>query len=226
MALLGGLISAAGGLLSGILGDKAASKQNQQQIAAIRANNRAIEQQNAKRIQTLVKDARAAGIHPLAALGSSVAGSFATPQAAYGGAPITGSAAGDAVKAFGDNLQVDNEQGALQRELLKAQIRNVDASTANLLSQATSRGSFAADTNSTRLFPFGELHDDPGFSTAQQIQDKYGDIAENVFGTAKMLHDIQKEREKVGKRDPSPAVAAGREFMNWFQKNFGIRPAY
>lgn len=77
-------------------------------------------------IQRLVADARAAGIHPLAALGSPIAGSFGTP--------MTGSAVGDAVDGWRAS-SLDSKQG----KLLDAQIATEEAKRLALLSEATSR---------------------------------------------------------------------------------------
>lgn len=204
MALLGtlipSLISAGGSLLSGIFGDKAATKQNRAQMAAIKDQNAYIKRFNKQqmerednRIQRLVVDARAAGIHPLAALGAGGggSGSFAMPEAVYGGAPVTGSAVGDAIKAFGDTLPMVNEQGALQTELLRAQIRNVDASTANLIAEARrTTMSSAVKAASNTSFADVKLQEQPDTSTAQEVQDRYGDIIENIFGIAKLGRDV------------------------------------
>lgn len=216
--LLGALISGAGSLVSGIMGNKAAKKQNQQQIKAINAANASAMKREDNRIQRLVADANKAGIHPLAALGSPVVGSFATPAAAFGGAPITGSAVGDAISAFGNAMPTEGK--GLQTELLKAQIRNVEASTANMLSEAQSRTRVTqAQSGATYFGGFGPLADDPAFSTAQVVQDRYGDIAENISGTVKFLHDI--ERQQNGK--VSSAADLGAALGDWLKT---VLPGY
>lgn len=88
-SILGSLITAGGALLGGILGDKAADKRLQEAQA-----------RDDRKIQTLVKDARIAGIHPLAALGSSISLSSTIPQ----GQSQTGSAIGDASRAIGQGV--------------------------------------------------------------------------------------------------------------------------
>lgn len=180
-SLLPAVISGIGSLVSGREAASNARRQNAAEVAAIRENNRFIQQQNETRVQTLVKDARAAGIHPLAALGSSVAGSFATPQAAFGGAPITGSAVGDAISEFGRNITPPQANADLQTALLKAQIRNVDASTANMLADATSR----SQIGKAQANMIGPMEVVPGqLGAAQKAQDDFGDIWEQIFGTA------------------------------------------
>lgn len=193
MSLLPALIGAAGSLIGGLFGDKAAKKQNQQQIRAIRENNAAIAKQNSTKIQTLVKDARAAGIHPLAALGSSVAGSFGTPQAAYGGAPITGSAVGDAIKSFGASMPQPDSNAELQAQLLRAQIKNVDASTVQLLADAQSRTKAANaqqhGVTSTMIAGLPTAGN-PNFSdVGGPIQQRYGEPAEWLMSIPTMLAD-------------------------------------
>lgn len=119
----GSIISTLGGLAGGFLNRDAAKDQNA-----------AIQHMNATKIRTTVKDARAAGIHPLAALGSPVAGSWATPVSQ----PGLGDAVADGAARIGS--AIDNRG---QRELLSASIdterakaRNLDADTAARLADA------------------------------------------------------------------------------------------
>lgn len=146
------LISGAGSLISGIMGNRSAEAQNAAQIRAIQEANRRAEQREDTRIQRVVQDARAAGIHPLAALGSPSVGTFATPMAAYGGAPISGSAVGEALSAAGAAMPAEGSTSGLQEQLLKAQIANVNASTQQLLADATSRTKIAMQNSNQDQF--------------------------------------------------------------------------
>lgn len=189
-------ITAGGSLLSGLLGDSSAKKQNQQQVRAIEKANAQARSWDKKKVQTLVEDARKAGIHPMAALGSPVAGGFATPQAAYGGQPRSGSAIGDAMESFGQTLSATPSTSPLQDQLTKAQIANVHASTANLLSEATSRSQIANARLGGQSLSTGSMFDNMPSKVgaikvhpyergaAQRAQDNYGDIWEQLFGTA------------------------------------------
>lgn len=176
--LLGGLIGGIGSWLTGDANRDAAQQANREQIAAIeRANQLAFERENT-RIQRLVRDANKAGIHPLAALGSPVVSGFATPQAAYGGAPISGDGVGDALQSIGAAFpQSDGTMEKLQQQLLTAQIRNVDASTANMLSEAQSRTITA--NNRTPYTLFGQqIEPSPYMSDAQTLANRHGEAVD------------------------------------------------
>lgn len=114
---------------------------------AKRASNMA---DNARRtqIRTLVKDARAAGIHPLAALGSQVAGNYGSP----GGMVYSGDATGDALRGWAGKEQssLETEHLRLRNEALRADIRRSDADTARIVADATSRSSIARAASATR----------------------------------------------------------------------------
>jgi len=134
-------------------------------------------------IQWRVADAKAAGIHPLAALGAQTQAPLAQP--------VMGDAVGAGVaKAF------ENKEGAdLANDLLRSQIRNTDAQTDATIAQSRSLiadARRAGQSLSTRqLDPqrerlgfggAGNARVDPRLSDAQTIQDRYGDVAESVYG--------------------------------------------
>lgn len=215
MALLPAAISAVGSLISGNSATKAAEKQNRQQARAIAQQNEYTDEYNKNKIQWLVKDAKAAGLHPLAALGSSAAGSFASPAAAFGGQPVSGSAVGDAMQNFAAGMPPPVDP--LTVELQKAQIANVNASTANLLSEAQSRTLIKNGANAAQgqqaheagIFDFTAKN--PG--AAQRAQDDFGDIWEQFFGTLN-IKDITVNRDRMG--------PLSREFYDfWLSKTGG-----
>lgn len=114
---------------------------------AKRANADA-QNQRRHQIRTLVKDAREAGIHPLAALGSQVAGNYGST----GGMVYSGDATGDALRGWAGKEQssLETEHLRLRNEALRADIRRTDVDTARLVADATSRSSIARATASTR----------------------------------------------------------------------------
>lgn len=189
-ALVAPLLSAAGSFISGHSSAKQADKAARQQQAAIKDQNEAIETFNKQQmerednfIRRRVYDARSAGIHPLAALGVSQSGSFATPQAAFGGAPITGSAVGDALSSMGAAMPSVNDE--LQTQLLKAQIANVNASTTQMLADATSRtkifdGQVSSPGRTHMLGAVGM--DSKRRHAAQEAEDDLGDIMQEIVG--------------------------------------------
>lgn len=85
-------------------------------------------------IGDLVRDARSAGIHPLAALGSPISSNYGTPV----GSTATGDAVGDAIAAM-RRRGPEKEQAALDAELRRAQIRSENAKADALLAEAQSR---------------------------------------------------------------------------------------
>lgn len=104
-------------------------------IKGIRNRNRQDTQ-----IQRIAADARAAGIHPLAALGSPVSSSYGTP--------VTGDSVGDAVSSLGSS-----RSRRLQDDLVRAQISSEKAKEIALLAEATSRTSIAAARNGATSGP-------------------------------------------------------------------------
>lgn len=83
---------------------------------------------NPNQIKKIVQDARKAGIHPLAALGSPVSASYQGPV----GSTFTGDAVGDGMAMQG-----------LTRDLLKAQITTEKARAEALIAEARSRTGIA-----------------------------------------------------------------------------------
>ena len=208
VAWIGPAISAGANILGGIFGAHSARK------AATTAFNRQRELQREawrredRAIQTRVADAKAAGIHPLAALGhpgqSSVAS--AVPMAASGHM-------GQAISAAGANLgegisRMFDERAQLSNDLLRSQIRNVDASTARMLTDATSRTLLSGATSAAQGGPGSKRQDriivsertgkgirggltmDIGSGTPSSVvEDEYGDIVGGVHGIVRYLTD-------------------------------------
>lgn len=111
--MLGALFSAGAGLLGGILGNKSAERQQDE--------NTALQREFAQNgIRWKVADAQAAGLHPLAALGSS--GASYTPSAVVGG----DSGIGAAGQAIGDFIDGQNTKRA-QTATMTAQEREMQA---------------------------------------------------------------------------------------------------
>lgn len=135
-SLLGGAISAGAGLIGGKMEADATAKNNRlQMIQAV--ENRELQKQFAKEgIQWRVADARAAGIHPLAALGAQTA-SFSpiqlgtSPESGMGNALASaGQDIGRAISATSTTAGRANQQVqalqlenmSLQNDLLRSQI--------------------------------------------------------------------------------------------------------
>lgn len=141
---IGALISA-GASIFGASRDRSETRK-------LHAEQRAAEERlNKNRVQWLVEDAKKAGINPLAALGSPVAGSFASPVPS--GQSRSGSTIADGFGALGRGIdRMMREKTHLENDLLRAQIGNVNADTAGKLSDATSRTAIQ-NQNGVRALP-------------------------------------------------------------------------
>lgn len=133
------LISAAGNLLGGYMNQNSAENANAANAAQNQLNLAYQHEANTKNIQWKVADAKAAGLHPLAALGVSAAGG---PSASIGQTADT--SMGDAVSRTGQDISralsatqsqqrraeafdnatrsLDIENKSLQNELLRSRI--------------------------------------------------------------------------------------------------------
>lgn len=131
-----------------------------------------------------VADAKAAGLHPLAALGTS--GASATPV------PV--SSVPDGQNVSGDATR---QQTMLERIMLGLQIYTALASAERDFAQASAlrsearRNTQAAASSAPLVLPSEVGAVQPGPSaTAQRVQDEYGDIVENVYGLWRLIDDF------------------------------------
>lgn len=131
--MIGDLISAGTKLIGGVIGQNDQAKQM--------ARNRKLQKEFAQRgIQWKVADAKAAGLHPLAALGAQTM----SPSLQVGGSPL-----GESLASMGQDIgravaqgtptakrnaqflaatqELQLERGALENQLLKAQINKLNA---------------------------------------------------------------------------------------------------
>lgn len=130
--MLGSIISGIGSVLGGLFGQSSQEKQMEQQIAA----QREFAQQG---IRWRVADAKAAGVHPLYALGANT---HSFSPIGIGGNPLgegiaaAGNEFGRAVSAKGTNveraynsriMQLQLQRGELENQLLASQIARINA---------------------------------------------------------------------------------------------------
>lgn len=178
--MFGFLGSLAGGLTS-MFGSMFGA--NQQARAAQQAN--AYNQYyNANKISMTVQDAKRAGIHPLAALGSPAAGQFAAPVVSNAGDTIA-EGARSAGKHVSDALSsLDTENKNLQNQYLRAQIAKTAAET--MLTDTQSRTQAAKLLSATQgggakqLSVIGGkvIQHSPTFSDAQDLENRYGEMSD------------------------------------------------
>lgn len=142
-----------------------------------------------EQIESAVSAARDLGIHPLAALGSGAG----YTQVSSPSSPNVGSAIGAGLDRFGQMLATENSE--LQNEALKADIESRRAQaelyrsqSRTLISKAASNAQGGPGDDSLpvpKTIRIGgvPLKRDPSkFSSAQDAQDEYGDLVEQIVG--------------------------------------------
>lgn len=198
--LLPALLGAVGTIGSTLIGN------SMQQSEDRRAEAAGFQRDDTK-IQRLAADARAAGISPLAALGSPAAGSMAMPVVGQSGSRVAEGGARAFSQLAADLAAIKTDEDlAFQR----AQTENLRASTAAMLAEARSRtigqavvagsrgGAVPASTKLVLPSPAGEF---PTWlttptSTAQTVQDEYGDIVENAYGVWRLASDAYRQLQR------------------------------
>lgn len=191
--MLGNIISAGANFIGGLIGQNAQAEQQEQ--------NRALQREFAQSgIQWKVADARAAGIHPMYALGAptmspavSVQGSpMASAVSAMGqdigrGINATRSVE-DRNSAFNDTVQaMQVTRMGLENDLLASQIARIRDNPNPPMPTGSSRGP-KGGTDPTNITEENEFKErarlafggkvwptDPGTSSAEQWEDRYGD---------------------------------------------------
>jgi len=194
------------------------------QAAAGLAGNLFTNQQNLKlaksSVQMRVADAKKAGIHPLAALGAQIQ----APQVQ----PLVGDSVGNALGQIGASLtgtQAEDRALAIRRS--EAEIRRVEAETAILRARSRTviesgrrvgRERAAVEREVIPYGPFGRIHTNPTHADAQVIQDRYGDIVENVAGMGNVFADADhtlRRRVRVRALHARGQIARGRLPRNY-----------
>lgn len=194
------------------------------------ANRKAMQNQ----IQWRVADAKKAGIHPLAALGANV--QPVPSQPLLGDATLGG-------LASGINKAVSNEQ-ALNEEEQRSRIRVSDAQARLLEARSRSVAQAARQPLGSTIggnahrpgepIPAGQLgtvRTDPTVASAQTAQDRWGDIAENVWGLGVVVpHDAYRtyahsQRAWRRRRDVRRAIS-GASGTPIRRRDFGGRPTW
>lgn len=182
--MLGSIISAIGNVVGGVIGGNATEDANKRNIAASRELNQ-------NKIQWTAEDAKKAGIHPLAALGSAASGSWAQPTIAAN--TSLGDSIGAAAGKVGEGVaaQAANNVNGLQAKLLEAQIRNTDANTANTLAEATSRTNIAK-LRASEALKMGDMKvtKNPNWSDTQDYTNRYGEMADWFMGPSVAAADL------------------------------------
>jgi len=205
------------GLLDALIGAGASIFSANQTNAA---NKKIMQNQ----VQWRVADAKAAGIHPLAALGANVQPVPSQPllgDAALGG---LATATKDIVK---DPLQERQERA-------NARLTEANATLAEAQSRTLARagrqppGATIGGNNNTippemRIMGERVRRDASLFSRAQTVQDEMGDVAENVVGVPSLIWSLLNARQRRYNRLEDKRVA--REY-GAYRRSGGTAPAW
>lgn len=244
MSILGGLIGAGTSLLGGLLGANEAKK------------NRALQKEAMYNgIQIKVKDAEKAGVHPLYALGASTF----SPTPIMSGLPeAVGNAGQDISRAvsaaqdgrerasvYSKTLQsLQLERGSLENELLRSQIRKLNAPGSPPVSPGPGDGNVIDGQGDTRA-PVSALgvtvRPRASESQAQDLENEYGEVADWVGGvrlardadapvSAAVRNYLWTQWEKVRRNEPNDLFTIrgpswGRSYLppSWYKTNRGGR---
>lgn len=236
---LGEIVGAVGSLLGGLFGQSSADKQAEA--------NRKMQLDAAQHgVEWRVKDAQAAGIHPLAALGMSPislspvsvgdpAGTFSQIGQDVGraaGAAMTKPQAAQTValeiaRTQLDGLKIDND---IKRAELASRVRRAfgPVSTGSpvvpLPGANTARG---ADVGGQTLpLPGGASFVTSPTATSEEIERQYGDVVQNVYGTGRILYDAGRNLYDAARDDNGSIARADRGVRDFLSELFGINPAY
>lgn len=153
------------------------------------------EQFERQRIRMIAEDAKAAGIHPLAALGGN-----AGWQNPYNGSSPMGSAIADGAGKFAQikaqeqlqAAQVDALRSEAERNRADAQLAISEARSRTLIKQAADDKLGAATIGSENT---GKALEGSGIivsnlAPAEAWEQEYGEVGGAFGGTAKLIHDI------------------------------------
>lgn len=198
-SIIPALIMAAGALAGGAIAAKSG-----------RDAQKSAQAQDARKIQTLVADAKIAGIHPLAALGSSIS---LTPTQQISGQSATGSAVADASRAIagGFSRQAATKANAPMQQ---AQIELIQGQTALARSQSLNLDTRSADMIGSQM----EAHDSAvakrqiaagggrGFTTLDGRHIPLGRGEEPVYTT---VVDDDGKRYRVYREEMAESMEAG-----------------
>lgn len=204
LPILGSIIGAGASLIGGMMNNSAQRDANRANIAATEkanAQNLAAQKEFAQSgIRWRVEDAKQAGIHPVYALGAqtpSFSPSFTAGQVgaetgvgdalAAGGQEI-GRAVGATLtqpeRAYNSAIQsLALERGALENELLRSQIVRTRVGTNGI-------GTPVVGAPGNLMFHGASWDTNPETSNAQLIQDRYGDVVENLYGLGVLGSDV------------------------------------
>lgn len=225
------IFGAIGGLIGGLLGNKSADKRQNQMLQWQ-------EHMDSTKIQRLQKDAKAAGVHPLAAMGASLTSPSPVTVGGHADYSDIGQNIGRAVDATMSSSEKESDYTkavqalTVQRmekenNMLDLQLANSAAAVVRQVGNPPTFSSLpeqaAAASPRADLSPekqetytlFGKtFKQNPEFSAANRIQDVFGEPAEWPYAIVKMLAELDEhsglKKFRRGVRERSSARRYGK----------------
>ena len=220
------LISAGGSLLGGLFGSKSAEKRQSESTKLTREQmamqRQQFDAQMDESIQRRVKDAKAAGLHPLFALGASPG---ASPTATIGGQSDSGNLLGEGIgraarhvaQAFdpATRAQIANLESSTEANFAQAQLYRSQAKRAEVEANSSAVRTFAATEpavfggvpiakRDAFKTPIGVAR--PGkYAPVEELEKWYGDIA-SVMGALVAGEEMYRRSPSVRFAHPMRAI--------------------
>lgn len=148
-------------------------------------------------IRDVVRDAKSAGIHPLAALGSNLSGAYGSPVSSAAGSAVgagldrfAASLANQKSQAELDALKSASDHSRAEAELARARSRSII--------QGAQNGGRAPASMGAQLRMAGlDVERNPNWSDTQAVEDRYGDLVGAGYGVVVGLEDVAHNRRRV-----------------------------
>lgn len=210
--MLGDLLSGGLKFVSGLMDREAAQENNKQAIAQKNADRAMQEWAMTHGIRTRVKDAEAAGVHPLFALGASTSSytpsSIGLESTSMG--PALRDMGGDISRALaaGGGAEQRTFQAASNKLQLESLSLDNDIKRAKLASDAVKLSATAAGPGSPVVPEADKFEDRPklsaggdpyptnsGTTNAEDFEKRYGDFGDSLYGPMIWLRD---EMDRAG----------------------------
>jgi len=195
--MLGTLISAGASLIGGLIGNQQKQQGQEREIE--------LQKEFAQNgLRWKVEDAQRAGIHPLAALGSSgaqyspvglgdndTAASFSSAGQDISRAIDNTRTAPERLGAVGAKMQaLSLDRASLENDLLRAQILDITRPRSPPFPMADGGYNMPGQPGSGIKVNNENVKFDPGWSNAQEAEDRYGDLIQMLYGAGVLGADI------------------------------------
>lgn len=204
-----GILGSIGSLIGGLFGNSAANKRQTQMLQWQ-------ERMDNTKIQRLQADAKAAGVHPIAAMG----GSLTSPTPVNVGGTDSpdfsgmGQNIGRAIDAQ-QSSQQKNDQFTkasqaltlqnmdLKNDVIRTQLANSAAATVNAAGNPPTFASSEGPGDKLRdeelpMGVLGNVQQSRKWSPQEKVENEYGDIVGEVYGLAKWIRDVNRHTKPDG----------------------------